>query len=81
MMKTIQVTYFGMLSAQAGMSEETVSTDAETLAQLYQELTDARSLKLSRDSVRVAQADEFADWDAGLDDGAEIAFMPPFCGG
>lgn len=77
----VEVTYFGMLGAQAGMHKETVITDASTLEDLFAERASALGITLPMTSVRAAMDDEIRDWSTSLEDGAFIGFMPPFCGG
>lgn len=77
----VEVIYFGMLGAQAGVHAETVTTDALTLEDLFAERASALGIALPVTSVRAAMDDEFRDWSTSLEDGASIGFMPPFCGG
>ncbi|MGE9268642.1 MAG: NTP transferase domain-containing protein [Verrucomicrobiales bacterium] len=79
--KTVTVSYFGILGARAGRSEEKVSTRAQRLSELYTELSLSRGLQMPLEAVRAALDDEFVDWEEGFAEGAEIGFMPPSCGG
>lgn len=77
----IQVRYHAILREQAGRSEESVVTAAATSAALYEELRALHSLGLSRDRLRVAVNAEFAPWEAPLQDGDTVVFIPPVAGG
>lgn len=78
---TVVVRYFGILGVQAGVTDEELLTNSRTLADLYLELSVRRELSLPLSSVRVAVGDEFVPWATVIDEGADIVFMPPFCGG
>ncbi len=80
-MKHVRVQYFAMLREQARCSEETVGTDAATVADLYEELRHRHGFPLPADRIKVAIDDDFAAWDAPLAEGARVVFVPPFAGG
>ncbi len=80
-MKRVQVQYFALLREQAGCSEELVETAAPTPGRLYQELGARHGFSLPVDRVKVALNGEIAPWDAPLEDGARLVFIPPFAGG
>ena len=80
-MKRIQVRYFAMLREQAGRDEETIETLADTPAALFQELRARHGFALPADGLTVAINDDFAAWNAPLEDGARVVFIPPFAGG
>lgn len=80
-MKSIRIEYYSLLREQAGQSEETVRTDAGTPAELFNELDSRHSFSLPRDRLRVAIDDTFCNWDAALNDGATVVFIPPVAGG
>jgi molybdopterin-guanine dinucleotide biosynthesis protein A len=77
----VKVRYFAVLREQAGTSQEEVHTQAETAAQLYEELSLRHGLTLAARSLRVALNDEFGDWHTPLSDGDSIVFLPPVAGG
>lgn len=79
--RQVIVRYFGVLGAEAGMPSESLATSAASVGELFAELKAARSLVQDAAIIRAAVNDEFVDWAAGFDDGADIAFMPPFAGG
>jgi sulfur-carrier protein len=80
-MKRVQVQYFAMLREQAGCGEETVETGASTPGHLYCELAARHGFSLPANRVKVALNGEVAPWDAPLEDGARLVFIPPFAGG
>lgn len=79
--KEVTVTYFGKLSGETPASEETLTTNAATLAGLYEEVRLKHHLSLDLDTVKAVLADEFVDWTSPLPDQAQVAFLPPFAGG
>jgi len=78
---TVEIQYYAILREQAGRSTERVTTQAPTLAALYEELRARHGLSLARTQLRVAVDGEFAEWQAPLAPGARIVFIPPVAGG
>ena len=81
MMKRVNLSYFAVLRELAGKSAETWETDAATFADLYNELKNQYNFPLDATRVRVAVGEEYGNMDQLLEDGAEIAFIPPVAGG
>lgn len=79
--KTITVTYFAQLRELTGTGGESVSTDSETPAGLFEELRAKHRFPLKRKGMMVAVNGDFADWTHTLTDGEEIVFIPPVAGG
>ncbi len=79
--KTLRVQYFALLREQAGRSEETLESMAETPAMLYRELQARHPFRLQREQLRVAVNTEFSDWQAPLKTGDTVVFIPPVAGG
>lgn len=78
-MKKLKVLYFGSLSEVAGKQEEIVEFDGG-LEALKNKLTEGNpGIKELRFSVAVNQ--EITAGDQELNDGDEIALLPPFTGG
>lgn len=79
----IHTRLFARLREQAGTDSETVQVPAQsTVADVYAALRRAHpSLEPNQDAVRPALNQEFADWDAVVGDGDEVAFIPPVSGG
>jgi len=80
-MKTLTIQYFAVLREQAGMSEETVQTRAQTAAALYDELRSRHSFHLLPEQLKVAINADFSDWTTPLEDGDTVVFIPPVAGG
>jgi MoaE-MoaD fusion protein len=82
---TIAVTarLFARLREQAGVEVETIELPAgSTVADVYEALRRAHpALEPDRAAVRGALNQEFADWSAAIQDGDEVAFIPPVSGG
>jgi molybdopterin converting factor subunit 1 len=79
-MARIKVEYFAILRDHTGCSAEDVDTRALTPADLYNELNQRYSFP-ETGQLKVAVNDEFSDWDAELQDGDSIVFIPPVAGG
>ncbi|MBV8853915.1 MAG: MoaD/ThiS family protein [Sinobacteraceae bacterium] len=77
----IRVQYFALLREQAGRSEETVVTSADTPRELYGELRARYPFSLGVEMLRVAINSEFAEWSRSLQNGDSIVFIPPVAGG
>lgn len=79
-MKTLAIEYFAIFRDHAGIDKETLRTDANTPAELFAELA-ARHSFPELQTVKVAINDEFGDWDARLNEGDSVVFIPPVAGG
>ncbi len=79
--KTIRVNYFALFREQSGCANESCSTEAATLSELYDELRIKYGFSMPQQNLRVAKNAEFCTWDAVLSNGDEIAFIPPVAGG
>ncbi len=79
--KQIDVLYFASLAEQAGKDEERLSFDGDSLTELYQFLTDKYQFKLPQQKIAVAINHEITNWNAPLQDGDVVAFIPPVAGG
>jgi len=80
-MKTVTVTYFAQLKELTGLSEESIQTDSETPAGLFEEIRAKHNISLKRKGMMVAINGDFSDWTHPLADGEEIVFIPPVAGG
>jgi len=78
---TIQLHYFALLQDQRGLAQETLSTDAKTIAELYAELKERHGLTLEQTALRVSVNEQFSDWNTSLNEGDEVVFIPPVSGG
>ena len=77
---SVTVLYFASLRDQAGVGSEAVELPT-SLTALYQSLRERHGFSLSAEQLRVAVNGVFCAWEATVDDGAEIAFIPPVSGG
>ncbi len=75
------VLYFASLRDAAGRDSETLESDAPDLRGLYEGLRERYGFALPVDHLRVAVDGAFADWNDGLRENSEIAFIPPVSGG
>jgi len=80
-MKTVTVTYFAQLKELTGISEESIQTDSQTPAGLFEEIRAKYNIPLKRKGMMVAVNGDFADWTHPLAEGEEIVFIPPVAGG
>ena len=76
----IRVEYFAILREHVGCTQESLSTSAATVADLYAEL-DRRHAFPALGRLKVAVNDEFCDWSTPLRDGDSVVFIPPVAGG
>jgi molybdenum cofactor guanylyltransferase len=79
--KRIKVQYYAILREQAGRSDESVLTTANTPRDLYNELKSRHPFSLAPEMLRVAVNAEFGEWSQRLVDGDSVVFIPPVAGG
>lgn len=79
--KRIRVQYYALLREQAGRSDETLETTAQTPRELYDELKARYPFSLAPEMLRVAVNAEFGEWADPLADGDSVVFIPPVAGG
>jgi molybdopterin synthase sulfur carrier subunit/molybdopterin-guanine dinucleotide biosynthesis protein A len=80
-MPKLKLHYYALLREQAGRASESLDTAARTPRALYDELSARHRFRLPASQLKVAVNDAFSDWDAPLDDGDEVVFIPPVAGG
>jgi len=80
-MKTINIHYFALLREERGCSEETLETQVATPLALYQLLRERHGFRLEPKHLRVAVNEIFSDWNAELNSGDVVVFIPPVAGG
>lgn len=80
-MNAYHIDYYGLLADRRGLAKETIQHAATTPAELYQDLLRVHPLGLSQNDLRAAVNDEIVSWDHSLQDGDNIAFLPPMSGG
>jgi MoaE-MoaD fusion protein len=78
----VRTRYLARLRELAGVELEVMQVSiGSTLGDVYAAARDKHSALPQRGSVRGAVNLEFADWNARIADGDEIAFIPPVSGG
>lgn len=80
-LKTIHIQYFAVLREQRGLSQETVTTSAQTAEDLYKELQSKHHFRIAPDLLKVAVNSEFKDWKTTIQPNDTIVFIPPVAGG
>jgi molybdopterin converting factor subunit 1 len=80
-LQTVHIHYFALLREQRGLSQETVTTAAQTAEDLYRELQHKHNLGISKDLLKVAVNSEFKDWKTPIYTNDTIVFIPPVAGG
>ena len=81
MSKTLTVRYFAVFRERAGMDEETVSLDAATARDVFDQLQARHGSAEPLAHCKVAINDEMADWDSPVADGDTVLLFPPVAGG
>ena len=76
----IQIEYFAVLREHAGRDSEAVKTASATPADVYAELSERYGFP-ELQTVKVAINDEFSEWDALIQEGDTLVFIPPVAGG
>jgi sulfur-carrier protein len=79
--KSIKVQYFAILREQARCREESFSTAAHSIHELYLELSKRHGFTLPTSALRVAINTEFVSWERALHSGDVVVFIPPVAGG
>lgn len=80
-MKTITVRYFAVFRERAGISEESVSIDAATAADVFAATRERHGSAEPLAHCKVAINDEMTTWDTVVEDGDTILLFPPVAGG
>jgi molybdopterin synthase sulfur carrier subunit len=77
---SITVLYFASLRDAAGCASESLPLPA-SLGALYELLRARHGFALPATKLRVAVDGAFVPWDHAVQDGCEVAFIPPVSGG
>ena len=80
-MKTITVRYFAMFREHAGTGEETLSLDAATARDVFEQTRQRHGSEKPNGHCKVAVNDQMADWDTKVEDGDTVLLFPPVAGG
>lgn len=81
----MDIRYFAWLRERIGTAHEQIETDAETVADLIEELktrSDAHAFAFSDTAaLRAAVDQDLVSFDAPVKGASEVAFFPPMTGG
>jgi len=77
----ITVLYFAQLADLAGKPEESIELNSTSPCTLYNELKERYSFPHEFKQLQVAVNHQLSAHDAQLQDGDNIAFLPPMTGG
>lgn len=80
-MKTIKVRYFAVFREHAGISEETLSLDAATAIDVFEQTKGRHGSGEPAGHCKVAINDAMADWSSPVADGDTVLLFPPVAGG
>ena len=80
-MKKLTVRYFATFRENAGVSEESLSLQAETAADVFAATADRHGSNEPQGHCKVAINDVMADWNSPVNDGDTILLFPPVAGG
>ena len=80
-MTRVHVRYFAAFRDAAGMSHETVESEATSLRELFRECAERHDALFPEQAALVAVNDEMKGWDDGFEAGDDILFFPPVAGG
>ncbi len=80
-MKTITVRYFAMFREHAGVSEETLSLDVATAAEVFAATRDRHGSTEPNGHCKVAINDVMASWESPVNEGDTVLLFPPVAGG
>lgn len=81
MTRKINVRYFASLREKAGLSQEWITTPAQTARDLYQELSAQYHFPLDEKHLKLSINREYKPFDSILHEGDEVVFIPPVSGG
>lgn len=77
----ITLAYYAALREARGLSEESIETSANTVAELFQELWSLHTFPLDPAYVRAATDDGYLEPSASLREGTTYSLIPPVAGG
>lgn len=81
MSKSITVRYFAIFREHAGLDQETVSLNAQTARDVFEQLKNRHGSSEPLGHCKVAINDEMADWNSAVNDGDTVLLFPPVAGG
>ena len=80
-MFTINIHYFALLREKSGVEQESFTTSATNLVELYHEVSRKYNFGLPHSMIQVAVNDEFSPFEASLENNMKVVFIPPVAGG
>lgn len=80
-MKRITVRYFAMFREQAGVSEEKLTLDVQTAADVFEQTQSRHGSQEPSGHCKVAINDVMVDWTSPVEDGDVVLLFPPVAGG
>ena len=80
-MKTLTVRYFALFREHAGVSEESLTLDAKTAADVFAATAERHGSSEPQGHCKVAINDVMADWQSPVNDGDTVLLFPPVAGG
>jgi molybdopterin synthase sulfur carrier subunit len=80
-MKTIKVCYFAMFREHAGVAEETLTLEAATAHDVFEQTRLRHGSDEPNGHCKVAINDHMANWDTPVNDGDTVLLFPPVAGG
>jgi molybdopterin converting factor small subunit len=81
MQKKIRISYYALLRQERGLAEETITSEATTVRELYQELKARHTFKLSEAQIKASINSKIASWDTPINEGDNVLLIPPVAGG
>ena len=77
----VEARYFAAFREQAGCQQESISTNATNVEELYAEVATRHGFLDRTSRCKVAINDALADWRAPIRQGDVVLFFPPVAGG
>lgn len=81
MSRTVTVRYFAVLRERRGLSQESWTTESDTVGALINELLATHRLGLPPALIRAAVGQNFVEPDTPVIDGMDLVLIPPVAGG
>jgi molybdopterin converting factor subunit 1 len=81
MNKEIKLIYFAKIRQLTGKNQETMLTDAANAREVYLELQKKYDFNFPEKYLKVAINEEYSSFDAILNPGDTLVFIPPVAGG
>ena len=81
MPKEITIEYFAVFLQKRGVQRETLHTESATVRELFAELKEKFGFTLPEHTVKVAVNEKVVPWNASLNSGDKVLFIPTIAGG